>query len=593
MQIGVTLKRTIILITVIISLLALPSVFAGSEDSLTPVLTQEEKDFIARDYVLSAVSIEGIAPHHYLDKDGNVAGIGKRILEEISDMTGLVFEYRLYGTIEEYLNSGADIVFGTAPNYAPEGMILSKPYMKTETILYINSSIDVDHLEGKIYAALRGSDLPEGVKGANTIYFDTREESLDAVEKGVADYGYGNAYSVAFYSLQNGYKNIVTIPKGKESREYCIGFLNEDELLISIINKSIDAIDENRLQNLILDVTSHVDRKLTPSMVLEAYGMGIFTVSFSVIAILLFNLISYLKINKRLRMQNIKYERLSRISNEYLYEYSTVTGDIKLSEKCALIFGEKDNLKRVGSLLKDTLLGEDFTEGELSTIRLPLKNGKEGIFKTVNSVVRGSKGEPEIIIGKLIDVSKESKEREKLILKSQIDGLTGLYNAATSKELIERYISGECFDGTDAYMLLDVDRFKTINDTYGHLMGDKILELTGKSLRQVFRNTDIIGRIGGDEFCVYIKDISSVEWIKERVMRLAPLINREIAEMSVSISAGIVLVDAKASFEKIFIKADEALYHSKRNCGDRITLYGEWREREERNQIGMQSGVDG
>lgn len=170
---------------------------------------------------------------------------------------------------------GLFLIMGTA---IPVEMVLSRPYLKSETILYINSSLDSDRLDDKIYAAVKGSTLPKGIKEENSIYFDTREESLDAVETGQADYGYGNAYSVAFYTLQNGYKNIVTIPKGKESREYCIGLLNENELLLSIINKSISAIDENQMTTMILDATSHIDRKITLSMIMDAYGKEIFIV---------------------------------------------------------------------------------------------------------------------------------------------------------------------------------------------------------------------------------------------------------------------------------------------------------------------------
>ncbi len=221
-------------------------------------------------------------------------------------MTGLVFEYKLYDSIYKALKSDSDILFGMTHNYAPAGMVLSQPYLKSETILFMNSSLDSKQLDDKTYAALKGGNLPEGIKEENTIYYDTREETLNAVEKGKADYGYGNAYSVVFYTLQNNYKNIVTIPKGKESREYCIGFPKENDILLSIINKSIDAIDESQMQTLILDVTSHIERKITFSMVVENYGGEVFSIVFLVIGVLLFSVIVNIRAKKTILDYKIK-----------------------------------------------------------------------------------------------------------------------------------------------------------------------------------------------------------------------------------------------------------------------------------------------
>ena len=175
-------------------------------------------------------------------------------------MTGLTFEYHLYDTIDEMFNSEADIVFGLPYNYATETMVLSQPYLESETILYINSSVDSSQLYEKVYAAVKGSDLPEGIKEENAIYFDTREESMEAVESGKADYGYGNAYSVSFYTLQNNFKNIITVPKEKESREYCVGMLKDNQVLLSIINKSINSIEKSHIQTLILDATTQIEK---------------------------------------------------------------------------------------------------------------------------------------------------------------------------------------------------------------------------------------------------------------------------------------------------------------------------------------------
>lgn len=132
------------------------------------------------------------------------------------------------------------------------------------------NSYNADELEDKKFAAIEGGVLPEGIEEENSIRYATREDSLSAVDKGKADYGYGNAYSVAYYSLKNGYKNIVTVPIGKEVREYCIGTMNsDDDILLSIINKSLSLIDENQIQTFVLGVASKIEREVTLEMIVD------------------------------------------------------------------------------------------------------------------------------------------------------------------------------------------------------------------------------------------------------------------------------------------------------------------------------------
>lgn len=191
-------------------------VFVSPAGAKEVSFTPEEQDYINSVTVLKAVSIDGIGPLSYIDSKDEVRGIGISLLDKISEMTGLAFEYKLYNTVAEATASDYDIYLNATHSYATDDIILSQPYLTSETILCINASVPTGQLENKIHAAIKGGTLPQGVKAENTVYYNHREDTLNAVEKGRADYTYGNAYSVAFYTLQNGYKNIVAIPKGKE-----------------------------------------------------------------------------------------------------------------------------------------------------------------------------------------------------------------------------------------------------------------------------------------------------------------------------------------------------------------------------------------
>ncbi len=560
-------------------------------------LTEEEKNYIARGMVLKGVTIDGVAPLHHTNSNGEIKGIAIRILDEISEMTGLKFEYELYNSVDEALKSDYDIYLSATHSYAPANMILSHPYLKSETILFANSSVNLNYLGDKVYAGIEGGQLPEGVEEENAVYYGTREDTLNAVEKGKADYGYGNAYSVAYYTLLNGYKNIVTIPRGKESREYCIGFSKKNDVLLSIINKSIDAIDESKMQTLILDVTSHIDRKPSLSMIMDGYGNEIFIIAFLIISLLLFVVIFSININKKLRMQNKRYEALAYISNEYLYDYCVDTGELELSERSIQLFGAGRKLDLVIEKLKNAIFNtdsiykknfdsnvasksieEDGGQGTFENfliIKLPLSDGRTGIFKAINTIIKDDKGKMHSIIGKLVDVSKEVAEKEELIIKAQLDGMTGLYNAATTKELIIESMEIKDKYKTDALIMIDCDNFKEINDNFGHLKGNEVLANISKAMKSIFRKTDIIGRIGGDEFCIYINGIPSKNFVQAKCEQLSRLITEMNQDICISISMGIAFFHEEISYEELFQKADKALYQIKRKGGGEVAVYNE------------------
>jgi diguanylate cyclase (GGDEF)-like protein len=550
---------------------ALGSPLAAHAESSLP-LTPEERAFIAEHKVLKAAAMGGVAPIVYRGADGEVQGIARLIFDEISVMTGLNFEYVLYPSVKDSLDSDYDLFFVSERRYAPDELLLSVPYLQSETILFFNAALNSDKLDDKIYAAVRGSALPEGIREENAVYYNTREDTLDAVNSGKADYGYGNSYSVTFYTLNNSYKNIVTVPIEKESRQYCAGVDAGNEVLLSIINKAIDAISESRMLNLTLNAMI-ADRKISFAMLINAYGEQIFIAVVVIIGLLLLGIASYIRVNRKLRLQNLRHERLAELSNEYLYEYFPSTGQLKLSEKCALLFEAAGALQAPPNALKELLTQVDHG-GQPTTITLPLSSGAPGVFKAVNLCVCDGSGKLDSVIGKLIDVSAEAAEKDRLILESQTDGLTGLYNAAAIRELISESLAQRDGQKTDALLLMDLDNFKRVNDSYGHLTGDQVLEQFGRCLRQTFGGVDLIGRVGGDEFVVYARDVPSADFVRERFHRLVRHM-QTACTIPITISGGIVLVQAETYYESVFQLADEALYRAKRNGKNQVVIHGE------------------
>lgn len=537
--------------------------------------TQEEKDYLARKKVLKAVSIDGGAPLHYRDSKGEIKGIAVNVLKEVSAMTGITMEYNLYDSVDDALGSDFDIAFGLTKKYTRPGITLSAPYLESETILYYHKSLDPNRLEDKVYAAVKGGRLPEGIAEERVVYFKAREFSLDAVEEGKADYGFGNAYSVAFYTLQKGYKNIYTIPIGKEDRAYCMGIREGNDLLLPIVNKSLGAIDQKRMDRLILDVASKVERKVTFPVIMDIYGKEILFLTVFIMALFAYSAFLSARAKNQFKMENKRYRLLSELSNEHIFEYQIKTDRLnmtkRLHRKIDLLSNEKEIKLALNNALKDLDAGSP--DESSFTIKLPSGSGDIGVFRVLFSCLRDGTGRVHSVIGKLVDISAEEKEREQLIAESQVDGLSQLFNRAATIKAIKKSMIAKEDRKADVLLIIDCDNFKEINDTYGHLVGDEALKSISRGLKLTFRQSDILGRIGGDEFCVYMHDIPSVKFVRLKTKQLADSIRDSNKGIPVDVSIGISILRDPVPYERLFKQADEALYRAKRDGGAQAVIY--------------------
>jgi len=108
------------------------------------------------------------------------------------------------------------------------------------------------------------------------------------------------------------------------------------------------------------------------------------------------------------------------------------------------------------------------------------------------------------VVGAIIDINKEKVEGEELLFKAQRDSLTKLFNKRNTQNKIEEYIKNGGMNVNSALFVIDVDDFKAVNDNLGHLAGDTVLRSISSMLAEVFSENSIIGRIGGDEFIVFL-----------------------------------------------------------------------------------------
>ncbi len=192
------------------------------------------------------------------------------------------------------------------------------------------------------------------------------------------------------------------------------------------------------------------------------------------------------------------------------------------------------------------------------------------------ATLRDESGRPLRVLGKITDIDSQMQETEWLRQKAQQDSLTQLYNKQTTHNLIQRFLLREGKDGIHGLIIIDVDDLKHINDTQGHLSGDAVLVELAAKMRSLFRSTDIVGRIGGDEFLVFLKNVNSRSQLKLQAKSLIDAFTSKAdgIEYSCSIGAALYPEDGE-TIDWLFKNADSALYNSKRAGKRRISLHGE------------------
>ncbi len=160
------------------------------------------------------------------------------------------------------------------------------------------------------------------------------------------------------------------------------------------------------------------------------------------------------------------------------------------------------------------------------------------------------------------------KEHKETTYRAQHDSLTGIYNRYGYDVITEKFTTS---DKALAFVILDVDHFKKINDTYGHEIGDEVLKQVAELLRSTFRSADYVFRLGGDEFIVLMPGMKPE--MEDLISRRVETINNKLQHPNlpippVSLSAGASFSDSGFS-EKLYKEADKALYQIKETtrCG--------------------------
>ena len=189
---------------------------------------------------------------------------------------------------------------------------------------------------------------------------------------------------------------------------------------------------------------------------------------------------------------------------------------------------------------------------------------------------RVQRRQSEVLLAKNEELEKAVEEQKKLMRardiykqEAEIDPLTGLLNKKAIQSACEEMLGGTLKEGAvHAFFVMDLDHFKEMNDTYGHQAGDDVLRRFAQEVRSIFRQSDHIGRFGGDEFTVLMPNVTTlvaVERHARQLMTAAQELEVRDDHSLLSVSIGIALAPLHGTnYDDLFMAADAALYDVKR-----------------------------
>lgn len=224
-----------------------------------------------------------------------------------------------------------------------------------------------------------------------------------------------------------------------------------------------------------------------------------------------------------------------------------------------------DDLERIQDKINSLRNGTEY--GEV-IVRIVDSEGRY-IWNRIRATAQWDEnGELKKIIGVVADVDSDHRASRELMKKAERDALTGLLNKDTARTQVEHYLSQTESDHHAALLIVDLDDFKEINDHFGHLFGDAVLNRVASSIRGLFRGKDILARIGGDEFMVFMRDIPDGDLVERRCIMLLDTLRELFAEQvpgcQFSCSVGFALMpDHGVTYQTLFQRADRALYQAK------------------------------
>lgn len=296
------------------------------------------------------------------------------------------------------------------------------------------------------------------------------------------------------------------------------------------------------------------------------------------------------RMEQALRLSEEKYKIAMQQSGYAILEYDPATDIIQFSENYKQIFGIDSPHGKLHAMAGSNVsprfvaqLFEAFNQSvrDRQSVSLELQvltqSGRYVWYSLHLTPLSNAFGVVYAVVGCLQNIDVPKRRIEELTELAQKDGLTHTYNRAAMEVLINQQLESQDSGASGALIILDIDNFKAINDTLGHDAGDAILITIVEQIQTLLRRSDLFGRLGGDEFLIFVPDVTQEASIAPLAQRIVEHVrtNAWCGNYPVTVSLGVALCTTEGhTFKSLYKNADIALYDVKRKGRNGYSIFG-------------------
>lgn len=520
-------------------------------------ISEESKEYVKSLGTQKVLMMDGNAPIQY-EKDGEAKGVSVAYLEKLKREIGLSYEIVFAKDFEEFKQileeQDIDLVMGI-----PSGSSLNEDFNLILSLPYMDSYIV--RIQNKNANGSKKEELHEW----NT------KRILDKVNQNP-----GYEYDVDLYvanlymQKQHLYTNVEVQMNATEDIQYFIGLeKKENTQLLSIINRYINSLSEKEKQSIVYQ-NSLISIEYSMPEFLKMYRWQL------IVTVLILTVFLFVLYVRRIReknalldmelMQQKRLNEFSRLSDECLFEYD-YQKDVMHIENNQFMYDRKHVIQHFMSVEEHLFLRDmiSLREDQSHDFEMDV-DGQMRWYRVLLKVLHNDEGVATFAFGRIIDVHDEKIRHQALVEKAKRDNLTKLLNRPSAQELIQSSLEHQA---KGVLMIFDIDNFKRVNDHKGHPVGDGLLQRFSDALLRNFKD-DVVCRLGGDEFLIFIPKNIPSDLLKEKLDQLIRKLKEEVfvdfKEEEVSVSIGTTRVSSQEdTYEKLYKRADHAMYTAKLN----------------------------
>jgi len=549
-------------------------------------------------------------PYEHVSENGNYDGIAADLIRLIAERTGV--QLVLVRTADwnesiEFSKSGkCDIlVFLNQTPLRDEWLLFSDPYFSDPNVLITRNEhdyiSDLAGFSGEIMVLPEGTSIEERIRndypGLQILKTGSETEAFRMVENGNADMTLRSLTMAAYTIKKEGWFNLKI---SGEIPDYInqmrIGVVKDKYLLRTILNKGIRTITSEDVRIIVnrhvpITMDYRVDYKLIFKIAAGFFillGIGLIWIfqlrRLNIKLVLLSDQLQKdrdvrIKVEESLRESKERYQLLVETAQEGIFVLQdgnlvyhnpmmlTISGysDDEISGKPFIDFIFKDDQPLAAANYQQRLKGEHIDERY--NIRAHHKNG-EIIWLEISGICFLWNGFP-ATLNFATDISERIFIENKIKHMAQYDKLTDLPNRALfSDRLRQALVSAQRNKNQMGVLFIDLDKFKPVNDTFGHEVGDKLLQHAASRIQKALRESDTAARIGGDEFVILLPILTSsvsAESVADKIWHeLSRPYQIDLHQIDVSASIGVAVFPEHGKTEIELLKnADEAMYRIK------------------------------